>query len=207
MADIMKHVGKYGDKPCVVVFRELPEEADQALIVISDSLEGQLHDDIMSVVDSPEGQESNNISEVLFRRRATDGSNLLETLHTNQKLNKVPVSMIKLTPVPNQEVELADVNAELGKIEAGSNPPLKTENLIVEDGVSVDTGAAPTPVVGDQTDGAPEDIANNLLAQAELLEQDAKALVSDAEAKKSEAYRIAPELSPKRGPGRPPKNS
>ena len=47
MADIMKHVGKYGDKPCVVVFRHLPEEADQALIVVSDSLEGQLHDDIM----------------------------------------------------------------------------------------------------------------------------------------------------------------
>ena len=204
----MKHVGKYGDKPCVVVFRELPEEADQALIVISYSLEGQLHDDIMSVVDSPEGQESNNISEVLFRRRATDGSNLLETLHSNQKLNKVPVSMVKLTPVPNQEVELADVNAELGKIETGSNPPLKTEENIIEgDGVSVDTGAAPTPVVGDQTEGEPIEIANNLLAQAELLEQDAKALVSDAEAKKSEAYRIAPELSPKRGPGRPPKNS
>lgn len=208
MAEIMKHVGKYGDKPCVVVFRELPEEADQALIVVSDSLEGQLHDDIMGVVDSPEGQESNNISEVLFRRRATDGSNLLETLHSNQKLMKVPVDMVKLTPVPNQEVELSDVNAELGKIETGSNPPLKTEENIIEgDGVSVDTGAAPTPVVGDQTEGEPIEIANNLLAQAELLEQDAKALVSDAEAKKSEAYRIAPELSPKRGPGRPPKNS
>ena len=162
----------------------------------------------MGVVDSPEGQESNNISEVLFRRRATDGSNLLETLHSNQKLMKVPVDMVKLTPVPNQEVELSDVNAELGKIETGSNPPLKTEENIIEgDGVSVDTGAAPTPVVGDQTEGEPIEIANNLLAQAELLEQDAKALVSDAEAKKSEAYRIAPELSPKRGPGRPPKNS
>ena len=137
MADIMKHVGKYGDKPCVVVFRELPEEADQALIVVSDSLEGQLHDDIMSVVDSPEGQESNNISEVLFRRRATDGSNLLETLHNNQKLMKVPVDMVKLTPMPNQEVELSDVNAELGKIETGSNPPLKTENIVEGDGVVV----------------------------------------------------------------------
>ena len=206
MADIMKHVGKYGDKPCVVVFRELPEEADQALIVVSDSLEGQLHDDIMSVVDSPEGQDSNNISEVFFRRRATDGSNLLETLHTSQKLQKVPVDMVKLTPMPNQEVELSDVNAELGKIETGSNPPLKTENIVEGDGVVVDT-AAPQPVVGDMSEGEPVDIANNLLAQAELLDQDAKALVSDAEAKRAEAYRIAPELSPKRGPGRPPKNS
>ena len=202
----MKHVGKYGDKPCVVVFRELPDEADQALIVISDSLEGQLHEDIMSVVDSPEGQESNNISEVFFRRRATDGSNLLETLHTTQKLQKVPVDMVKLTPLPNQEVELAEVNAELGKIETGSNPPLKTENILEGDGVVVDT-AAPTPVVGDTSSDEPVDIANNLSPQASLLEEDAKALVSDAEAKKAEAYRIAPELSPKRGPGRPPKSS
>ena len=108
--------------------------------------------------------------------------------------------------MPNQEVELAEVNAELGKIETGSNPPLKTENIVEGDGVVVDT-AAPTPVVGDTSSDEPVDIANNLLAQASLLEEDAKALVSDAEAKKAEAYRIAPELSPKRGPGRPPKSS
>ena len=125
-----KHVGLYGDKPCVVVFRELPEEADQALIVISDSLEGQLHDDIMSVVDSPEGQESNNVSEVFFRRRLTDGENMLEALHTRGKLTKVPVDMVKLTPAPNQAVELAEVNAELQKIETGSNPPLVTEQNV-----------------------------------------------------------------------------
>jgi len=200
MAELLKHVGKYGDKPCVVVFRELPDDSENALIVVSDTLEGQLHDDVMSVIDSPEGQESNSVSDVLFRRRATDGNNLLEVLHTTQKLIKVPVSMVKLTPMPNQEVELADVNAELGKIETGSNPPLKTENIV--------EGDVPAPVVTDMAEGSePADVANNLLAQASLLEEDAKALLSDAEMKKSEAYRLAPELSPKRGPGRPPKNS
>lgn len=200
MAELLKHVGKYGDKPCVVVFRELPDDSENALIVVSDSLEGQLHDDVMSVIDSPEGQESNSVSDVLFRRRATDGNNLLEVLHTTQKLIKVPVSMVKLTPMPNQEVELADVNAELGKIETGSNPPLKTENIV--------EGDVPAPVVTDMAEGSePADVANNLLAQASLLEEDAKALLSDAEMKKSEAYRLAPELSPKRGPGRPPKTT
>ena len=200
MAELLKHVGKYGDKPCVVVFRELPDDSENALIVVSDTLEGQLHDDVMSVIDSPEGQESNSVSDVLFRRRATDGNNLLEVLHTTQKLIKVPVSMVKLTPMPNQEVELADVNAELGKIETGSNPPLKTENIV--------EGDVPAPVVTDMAEGSePADVANNLLAQASLLEEDAKALLSDAEMKKSEAYRLALELSPKRGPGRPPKNS
>lgn len=200
MAQLLKHVGKYGDKPCVVVFRELPDDSEHALIVVSDTLEGQLHDDVMSVIDSPEGQESNSVSDVLFRRRATDGNNLLEVLHNTQKLIKVPVSMVKLTPMPNQEVELADVNAELGKIETGSNPPLKTENIV--------EGDVPAPVVTDMAEGSePADVANNLLAQASLLEEDAKALLSDAEMKKSEAYRLAPELSPKRGPGRPPKTT
>jgi hypothetical protein len=73
MANMMKHVGVYGEKPCVVVFRALPEEPTNALVCLSDNLDGVLHDDVMSVVDSPEGQNSNEISEVFFRRRLSDG--------------------------------------------------------------------------------------------------------------------------------------
>lgn len=193
-----KHVGLYGDKPCVVVFRELPEEADQALIVISDSLEGQLHDDIMSVVDSPEGQESNNVSEVFFRRRLTDGENMLEALHTRGKLTKVPVDMVKLTPAPNQSVELAEVNAELSKIETGSNPPLVTEQNVE----NLSQGDVPVDEAEDSNQ-----VAQNLLSQASLLREDAKVLLGDADAKEEEAYKIAPELKPKKGPGRPPKSA
>ena len=117
-----KHVGVYGEKPCVVVFRELPDDEQNALVILSDSLEGQLHDDIMSVVDSAEAQESNNISEVFFRRRLTDGENMLEALHTRGKLVKAPVDMVSLTPLPNQSVGLSEVNAELKKIENESKP-------------------------------------------------------------------------------------
>ena len=198
MAEMTKHVGLYGDKPCVVVFRQLPEEADQALIVISDSLEGQFHDDIMSVVDSPEGQESNNVSEVFFRRRLTDGENMLEALHTRGKLTKVPVDMVKLTPAPNQSVELAEVNAELQKIETGSNPPLVTEQNVE----NLSQGDVPVDEAEDQTQ-----VAQNLLSQASLLREDAKVLLGDADVKEEEAYKIAPELKPKKGPGRPPKSA
>ena len=193
-----KHVGLYGDKPCVVVFREVPDEVDQALIVISDSLEGQFHDDIMSVVDSPEGQESNNVSEVFFRRRLTDGENMLEALHTRGKLIKVAVDMVKLTPAPNQSVELAEVNAELSKIETGSNPPLVTEQNVE----NLSQGDVP---VDEAEDG--NQVAQNLLSQASLLREDAKVLLGDADAKEEEAYKLAPELKPKKGPGRPPKSA
>ena len=198
MAEMTKHVGLYGDKPCVVVFRELPEEDDQALIVISDSLEGQFHDDIMSVVDSPEGQESNNVSEVFFRRRLTDGENMLEALHSRGKLTKVPTNMVKLTPAPNQSVDLTEVNAELKKIETGSNPPLVTE----APAENLSQGDVSTEEVASENQ-----IAQNLLSQASLLREDAKVLLGDADSKEAEAYNLAPELKPKKGPGRPPKNA
>lgn len=196
MAQVMKHVGVYGGKPCVVVFRELPDDAEHALIISSNSLDGQFHDDVMSVIDSAEAQEAQEISEVLHRRRLTDGENMLEALHSRGKLQRVPVEMVSLTPVPNQQVPLADINAEIRKIKNESNPPLITET---------DTTARQQADVP-ATDGSdPEAIASNLLTQANLLEADAKALVADADAKRQEAYRLNPELRPKKGPGRPPK--
>ena len=203
MAELLKHVGLYGEKPCVVVFRELPEEPDNALICISNSLEGQLHDDVMSVVDSREGQESNSISDVLFRRRLSDGENMLEALHSRKKLTKVPTNMVTLTPLPNQSVRLDDVNKELKQIENGSNPALKTE----ADPQVLESTTTTADMTGESVpEGEDKDaVAKNLLTQAELLEEDAKAIVADAEAKKAEAYSIAPDLAPKKGPGRPKK--
>jgi len=197
MAKMTKHVGTYGEKPCVVVFRELPEDDNNALVILSDSLEGQLHDDVMSVVDSIEAQDSNNISEVFFRRRLTDGSNMLEALHTRGKLVKAPVEMVKLVPVPNQPVELAEINKELRKISNESNPPLKTDEQ-----PAIKPGSVDVPEGEDK-----DQVANNLLSQASLLEEDAKALLTDADLKRSQAYEIAPDLRPKKGPGRPSKSS
>lgn len=199
MAEMTKHVGVYGEKPCVVVFRELPDEPENALILLSGSLDGNLHDDVMSVVDSPEGQEANEISEVFFRRRLSDGENMLEALHTRQKLQKVPVDMVKLTPFPNQQVDLTEVNQQLKNINAGSNPPLKTE---VDPVVAESQGA---PVVNPESGDTPEGIAQSMIDQANLMEEDANTLLSEAAAKKAQAYEMAPSLKPKRGPGRPPK--
>jgi hypothetical protein len=196
---IMKHVGTYGGKPCVIVFRELPEDNDSALIVPSNTLEGQLHDDVMNVVDSHEAQSAQDISEVLHRRMLSDGENMLSALHARGKLQKVPVSMVQLTPAPNQSVPLGDINKEIKKIVEGTNPPLKTD--------SPETRVTTAQIEGTtaNTSSEPSDIAKNLLTQASLLEQDAKSLVEDAERKRNEAYEMDPGLRPKKGPGRPQK--
>lgn len=188
MANLMKHVGKIGEKPCVVVFREVPNEPENCLIVESNSLTDQKHDDLMNVVQSAEAQESNNIADVLSRRQFTDGSNMLNDLHFSKKLQKVSVDLVFLTPTPSDKISLKEVNAEINKLEGGYTPP-KT------DPVSVDT----QPISESAEAVAPDaSVAESLLVQAELLEQDAKALLEDAEAKKSEAYKLDPNLKPKK---------
>lgn len=204
MAEVMKHVGKVGEKPVVIVYREVPNEPDNALIVETGSLEPDQHDALMNVVQSAEAQESNNISEVLHRRTFPDGSNMLTSLHYSKKIVKTPVNMVNLTPTPQQVVALEDVNKEIRKIETGSNPPLNTEvnpNPIETD-PTLASAEAPTTT---ESNDDPTEVAKGILRQAMLMEDDIKAMQQDIDQKKAEAYALAPELTPKKGPGRPKK--
>ncbi len=195
MATLMKHVGKFGEKPCVVVFRELPGESDYCLIVQTDNLDSRQHDDLMNVVQSAEAQTSHDISQVLHRRQFTDGSNMLSTLHYARKLQKVPVSHVALTPVPGQSVPLADVNVEIRKLEGGYVPPKNDEAHLTE-------SKTPAAVTEEGSSSTETDVAKGLLLQAQLMEEDATKLLQEAESKKAEAYKLDPSL---RGPGRPKK--
>tara|TARA_Y100000389_G_C17358370_1_gene462336 strand:- start:171 stop:815 length:645 start_codon:yes stop_codon:yes gene_type:complete len=194
MADIMKHVGKFGEKPCLVVFREVPNEPENCLIVVTSSLDDAQHDDLMNVVQSAEAQESNNISEVLDRRQFTTGEGMLNTLHYGKKIQKVPVSQVSLTPMPSQSIPLSDVNAEIRKIEGGYTP---SKNEV--DPANIDQGAQATTIPTPEGD-SDEDIAVGLIAQADLMEEDGNRLLVEADVKREQAFALNPKL---RGPGRP----
>lgn len=205
MANIMKHVGKVGEKPCVVIFREIPGEEDQCLVVETSSLDPDKHDTLMEVVQSPEGQESNDISQVLNRRQFRDGSNMLNSLHYSKKLLKRPVDQVNMTPVPNSSVPLRDINAELKKITDGYTPPKtdpshlqQRDGAVLESDPNLNNQRIDESARQSDHAGTPEEQAKGLLAQAELLEQDAKAYAADAKAKKAEAYKLDPSLKPTR---------
>ena len=203
MAEIMKHVGQYGGNPCVVVFREIPNEPENCLIVVSSSLEERDHDDLMETVASSEAQATGDVSEVLARRQMTNGEQLLNFLHFNKKLQKVPVSMVTLTPTPSQSVALAEVNAEIKKITNDPVAPVTDPGHLREDNPAtsqVNPSEAPAEV-------PVENPAQGLLLQADLMEQDAENLLAESKAKRQEAYELDPSLKPKRGPGRPPKDA
>ena len=212
----MKHVGKVGEKPCVVLYREVPGEPEFALVVQTDNLPDAQHDALMNIVQSAEAQESNEISEVLDRRQFNDGSNMLQQLHFDKRIEKIRTNLIKLTPTPSTVIGLEEVNDEIRKIGNNSNPPLKTDPIQPADNALNESLSNPVVTESDPTlaqTNAPivegevneSGVALNLLQQAALLEEDARALVSDAEAKKAEAYRLNPDLEPRKGPGRPKK--
>ena len=195
----MKHVGKYGEKPCVVVFREIPNERENCLVIMSDRLDEVKHDNLMNVVQSAEGQEAKEFSEVLNRRQFSSGENMLQQLHAEGKLAKVPVSMVSLTPTPNDSIALAEVNAEIKKLENDPVPPVTDPAHLADDPAESNVSA---PSVADSDVDSP---AQGLLLQAELMEQDAEAMLAEAKEKKRQAFEMDPSLKPKRGPGRPPK--
>lgn len=212
----MKHVGKIGEKPCVVLFREVPGEPDFALVVQTTNLTDVQHDALMNVVQSAEAQEANEVSEVLDRRQFSDGANMLQQLHFDKRIEKVSVDLVSLTPTPSDSIALAEVNAEIRKIGNNSNPPLKTDPVQPMDNALNESVTNPVVAESDPTlaqTNAPiaegevneSQIALNLLQQAAMLEDDASALMNDAEAKKQEAYRLNPDLEPRKGPGRPKK--
>lgn len=217
MATPMKHVGKVGEKPCVVLYREVPGEPDFALIVQTTNLPDAQHDALMNIVQSAEAQEANEVSEVLDRRQFSDGSNMLQQLHFDKRIEKVSVDLVSLTPTPSNTISLAEVNAEIRKIANNSNPPLKTDAIQQMDNLD-NQPVTTNPVVAEsdptlaqtnapvvEGDVNESQIALNLLQQATILEDDAHAIMNDAEAKRQEAYRLNPDLEPRKGPGRPKK--
>lgn len=198
----MKHVGKMGEKPCVVIFRELPKEPENCLIVPTASLEGRHHDDLMSIIQSPEAQESNEISQVLDRRQFTDGENILSYLHYNKKLQKVPVSHINLTPTPSTSIPLSEVNAEIRKIEGGYTPP-KNDAAHLE---SANSPMENATTKASTTEAQPSE-AQSLVFQANLMKEDAERMAAEADAKLQQAYALDPSLKPAaKKRGRPKKS-
>lgn len=216
MTTIMKHVGAFGNRPCVVIFREVPDEPENCLIVETSNLDPQVHDDLMMHVQSAEAQAASDVSQVLARKQLTDGTNALNGLHFRKLIKKVPVSQVALTPKPGQSVQLAEVNAEIRKIEARSdNNSTSPERLATA--MEGTTDAPETRVTTADVEGTPANesaevptepsIAQGLLTQGQLMMDDAKALMADAEAKLAEAYALDSSLAPKKGPGRPKKSA
>ena len=209
MADIMKHVAEWNDRKCLVLFREVPGEPENALVVMSGELGTTQHDELIKEVDSLEAQNNNNLADVLNGRNFSDGRIMLRALHEDKLISKVPVSEVVMLPTTKDRIPLADLNESIAEIEAG----IEAEKPNLADTSEIDAiNQVERPrALSEREQEEQLEIAQNLLQQADLIEADIQAvqqqMMADANSKREEAYARAPELKPKPKPGRPKKSA
>lgn len=197
MAAFIKHVGTHvgTNTRLSVVFLRLPDEPENALVVYSDSLPDKYHEDFMSAVESKEGQAAKELYEVLARKVFWNGNSMLETLHKEGLMKKIPVEQIIMNPNSTTSLPLSDLLAQMDEITGGqaTRTPEATQPTVQEN-IAEQVDAS--------LDGDNKKIAQNLLVQAVMLEQ-------EAEKKRAEAVKYDPSLGPKaekpakKGRGRP----
>lgn len=184
----LKHVGydKSTKRKYVVVFREIPEDENNALVVEPSQLIDRYHDGLMSAVESSEAQGTDDLYKVLDRKLFFDGENILAHLHIKKFLKKVPTNSVILAPAPGKEIGLDQHNTNLGNIvipEESTDKPSDFE-------------------AGQKEKESALGIARNLIIQAQLLEEEARRKRADAE-------KVHPGINDetKRPRGRPKKDS
>jgi hypothetical protein len=108
----MKHVGKMKNNGArvVVVYRTLPGESTSALVVGTNGLGNSYHDALMQLIEEAAGQTANELADILAVRRFPDGSNMLEYLHNNGHLKKIPTTGVLMTPAPQTQIQLDELN-------------------------------------------------------------------------------------------------
>jgi hypothetical protein len=181
----LKHVGKIknsGSK-VLVVFRTLPGESNVALVVQTAPLPDQYHNAIIDLVDSDTGQDAWEFGEILFARPFPDGRPMLQALQSDNRLSKVSTDSIIMTPTPNSEILLSELNALIAEQKncaiddlytfVKGAPSKSSVEKKVEENVSV------TPSSNDVlTD---KDIARNYRSQADAMYKEAARLRKQAD--------------------------
>lgn len=186
----IKHLGfdVKSKRKYVVVFREIPDDVENALVVETETLTDRYHDGLMSSVESSEAQATDELYNVLNRRMFFDGDNILQTLHNKKYLKKVSTKSVMMSPAPGQEQLLSDWNEQINIANANVG--------------EADTSKPSDFTAGQEQASELEGQARNMIIQAQLLEEDARR-------KRAEAEKLVPGINEqtKRPRGRPKKDA
>jgi hypothetical protein len=196
----LRHVGKHGDRKVAVVFREVPGEPHMALVVYTELLNQNIHDPLVRCIESDIGQNSENLADALNRSYTKDGRIILQVLHAEGMLKKTQTENIVMTPQPNVQIKLSELNTILDEMKQGEEAVKKLTEMDASLGMQDPVDVArrlrgdkkPEPVkatgdvLGDQT------LATNLRQQAERMSREAKGLLAEAARLEKEAATLDP---------------
>ena len=181
----LKHVGKIrntGSK-VLVVFRTLPGESNMALVVQTSPLSDQYHNAIIDLVDQDVAQDAWEFGEILFTRPFPDGRPMLQALQADNRLIKVATDSVIMTPTPNSEISLHELNSFIAE----------QKNCAIDDLYTFTKGAPtkkepatkvqePTSVAASTNEVLTDrDIARNFRSQADAMYKEAARLRKQAD--------------------------
>ena len=193
---MVKHVGVLNNtgKNVVVVFMRLPGDPNHALVIDTDALPDQYNEAVRKVVESVEGQQSKNLADVLGRRPSPDGSNmtLLQKFHAADRLEKVPVNLVTMTPRRGVRWPLVEVLKAMDITMA--DEPTGFDELDPETRAAVAADLQRFNVHANNMQG---EASANAKEQAVSLVRQAELMEADAHNMRLKAYRIDPNLAPR----------
>jgi hypothetical protein len=191
----MKHIGRHGERKVAIVYKTVPDQDHMALVVYTETMNMGMHDAMMKVIESKEGQAENELADVLFRNLFTDGRKMLETLHREGMLKKVEARQIIVTPNAKSSVNLGELNEILAEMNTGKDAADRLANIDANAGLVDPTNK----VQNESSSGALDDnaLAQQQLAQAQRMENEAKSLISESKLLAKEAYKLDASLKPK----------
>jgi len=192
----MKHIGRHGERKVAIVYKTVPDQDHMALVVYTETMNMGMHDAMMKVIESDEGQAENELADVLFRNLFTDGRKMLETLHREGMLKKVEARQIIVTPNAKSSVNLGELNEILKEMASGKDAADRLANLDTNAGL---VDPSKRPAVESPSNGALDDsaLAQQQLAQAQRMENEAKSLIAESKLLTKEAYKLDKNLKPK----------
>jgi hypothetical protein len=213
----IKHVGKHGDRKVAVVFREVPGEPHMALVVYTELLNRSVHDPLINCINSDIGQHSENLADALNRSYTTDGQIILQKLHAEGMLKKVNTETIVMTPAPNVQIKLVELNKILDEMEKGEEAvkrlaemdkqlgmqdtykaakslreSVNRKDAFTPETIPLEKRAAFNPLQGSDQALGDASIAQNLRSQATRMLSEANGLLAEAKRLNEEANQLDP---------------
>ena len=196
----LRHIGKHGDRKVAVVFREVPGEPHMCLVTYPEVLNQHIHDPLMKCIESDIGQNSEDLALALNRTYTKDGTVILQKLHAEGMLKKIRTELVVMTPQPNVQIKLDELNKILDEMKQGEEAVKKLAEMDasmgLQDPIDVarrirgDKNKAPVAATGDTL--GDQTLANNLRQQAERMSREAKGLMAEADRLLKEASTLDP---------------
>lgn len=202
----------------VVVFMQIPGKEDHALVISSDNLPPRWEQYVMQIVESSEGQSDPDLGNVLGRRLMPDTTDtVLAALHKTGLLHPIHIDRVTMMPKPNMPYSLRTILQAMNRmvpdeyeIAAKLN---ETAQVAARDHVAEIGGVPspnalgaplPAPSIPDElstkfnphTTNQTASVSEHALAVAQNLLFEAQLLENDATAKRNKAYQYAPHLRP-----------